>query len=116
MEVTYTHEVPFGHRLMFHDGKCKFPHGHNYMISVTLAGPVNDNGMVVDFSWLKGAVRAYFEQFDHAFVLFEGDPLVRLLNGERLNGLVNPDGMFSPNIPTKVVVLNVHPTAENLAQ
>lgn len=111
MEVSFTHEVPFGHRLMNHDGKCRFPHGHNYMISGTMQGPVDPNtGMVVDFSVLKRLIREYLDDFDHAFVLYEGDPLADALR----------EMQFHPTqallaIPTKVVLLNVHPTAENLA-
>jgi 6-pyruvoyltetrahydropterin/6-carboxytetrahydropterin synthase len=87
---------------MEHNGKCKFPHGHNYIFEVSLDGPVNEQGMVLDFSILKDMVRHYFEQFDHAFVLYKMDPLIGLLR--------------QSEIPTKVVTLNVHPTAENLAQ
>lgn len=77
MKVSYTHEIPMGHRLMKHEGKCRFLHGHNYEVTVTLDGSVNPrSGFVIDFSSLKRAVRQVLGQYDHAFVLEEGDPAV----------------------------------------
>lgn len=82
MRVSYTHEVPMGHRLLDHPGNCRYAHGHNYMVSVELVGVVSgDTGMVVDFSHLKRAVRSALEPFDHAFVVQAGDPLAALLAG-----------------------------------
>lgn len=101
-QITYRHEVPFGHRLMNHKGKCRFPHGHNYLFEATVyINVLNGQGMVMDFSVLKGEVRRFFEAFDHAFVLWEGDPYVEVLDV----------------LPTvKLVILDQHPTAEVLAE
>jgi len=50
-------------------GKCNNPygHGHNYMIEVTLSGPVDDQtGMVCDLVDLDDFVRSeVLERFDH---------------------------------------------------
>jgi 6-pyruvoyltetrahydropterin/6-carboxytetrahydropterin synthase len=107
--ISFGYEVCFGHRLMNHKGKCRFPHGHSYFFEVEPRGPVDpDTGMIMDFSVLKDIVRRFFEPFDHAFVLFELDPFV---------GTLREESMDVPTpVPTKVVVLNTHPTAENLAQ
>ena len=43
-----------GHRLLHHDGKCSRPHGHNYEVTVRVAGDLGAEGWVVD----KGAVTA----------------------------------------------------------
>lgn len=76
MQVSYTHELPMGHRLMDHDGNCKYAHGHNYLVTVSLSGDFDvKTGMVVDFGALKKAVRAVLEPYDHAFVVQAGDPL-----------------------------------------
>src|SRR5829696_5150180 len=104
-EVMFRYEVPFGHRLMNHEGKCRFPHGHNYLFEVVVRGPVEpETGMIIDFSKLKDIVRNFFEKFDHAFVLFEEDPMVNVF---RQNGQIVSAKTFN----TKVVVLNEHPTA-----
>lgn len=109
--ISYRYEVPFGHRLMFHKGKCKFPHGHNYVFEVTVFDDLDEQGMVRDFSQLKESVKSFFEQFDHAFVLHEDDPFVQVLSGKLVTGT---GVILLPDISAKVVVLNAHPTAENL--
>lgn len=76
MNVSYTHEVPMGHRLREHSGRCRHLHGHNYLVTVSMDGPVGPDGMVVDFSELKAAVRNVLGLFDHAMVLQAGDPAI----------------------------------------
>lgn len=50
-------------------GKCNNPHGHghNYMLEVTVSGPVDDRtGMVCDLTDLDGFVeREIVDRFDH---------------------------------------------------
>jgi len=48
-------------------GKCNNPHGHghNYVLEVTVSGPVNDNGMVCDLVDLDQCVeREIVTRFD----------------------------------------------------
>jgi len=107
MIVSYTHELPMGHRLQRHEGKCRTIHGHNYVVTVTVAGPINvHTGMVVDFHDLKVAVRAVLERYDHALVLEDNDPVVHWLSDLR-----DPSGRAVAN----VITLPFPPTAENLA-
>lgn len=110
--ISLTHEVPFGHRLMFHKGKCKYPHGHNYLFEVKIFDELDEHGMVRDFSELKDFVRNFFVHFDHAFVLYREDPFIEVLSGKLVTGT---GVILLPDFPAKVVILNVHPTAENLA-
>ena len=87
-----------GHALWKHRGKCFNPHGHNYRMEVEISGPVQDNGMVLDFSHLDDWVEPLIEKhFDHAFWVNEND--------ERFTA-----AMFSRLDPVLV-----EPTAENLA-
>lgn len=92
----------YGHRLLNHAGKCKLLHGHNGRVTIKLASETLDaQGMVVDFSDIKNAAKAWIdEQFDHQMLLHEDDPLVAVLksSGEHYR------------------VLKVHPTAESLAR
>jgi 6-pyruvoyltetrahydropterin/6-carboxytetrahydropterin synthase len=99
LDVTYTLELPLGHRLQNHGGKCRAAHGHNYLISVTLRGDVDPRtGMVIDFSDLKDICRGFFSDWDHAFCLELGDPLVEGLRP------------FA-----RLRTIPIPPTAENLA-
>ncbi|SDQ52183.1 6-pyruvoyl trahydropterin synthase family protein [Natronobacterium texcoconense] len=64
--------ISAGHRLLHHDGKCSRPHGHNYEVAVTIEGELTEEGWVAD----KGDVTAVIEEWDHMFLVEEGDPLV----------------------------------------
>jgi 6-pyruvoyltetrahydropterin/6-carboxytetrahydropterin synthase len=64
--------ISSGHRILHHDGKCSRPHGHNYEISVTITGELTEEGWVVD----KGDVTGIIDEWDHRFLVEDGDPLV----------------------------------------
>ncbi|AFK19515.1 6-pyruvoyl tetrahydropterin synthase family protein [Haloferax mediterranei ATCC 33500] len=89
--------ISAGHRLLHHDGKCSRPHGHNYEIAVRIVGELTDEGWVVD----KGVVTDIIDEWDHRFLVEDGDPLVDAF--ERSG---DADGM---------VVLDSPPTAEVMA-
>src|SRR5262245_23973608 len=100
MMVSYTHELPMGHRLQRHEGKCRFLHGHNYQVKVTVDGPIDDQtGMVIDFHDLKEAVRKALDFYDHAFVLEHGDNVLREVDHSK----------------QRIIYIDRAPTAENLA-
>ena len=56
-------------------GKCNNPHGHghNYVVELVVAGPVDaETGMVVNMATLDAAVRAaILDRFDHANLNFD---------------------------------------------
>jgi 6-pyruvoyltetrahydropterin/6-carboxytetrahydropterin synthase len=72
-----------GHRLLEHNGKCVFPHGHTYRAEIWVASEsLNELGFVVDFTELKEKVNGWIEeQWDHAFLLNSED--AELLNALR---------------------------------
>lgn len=61
-----------GHRILHHDGACSRPHGHNFKITVEVSGHLTDEGWVVD----KGEITDIINEWDHRFILEEGDPLI----------------------------------------
>jgi 6-pyruvoyltetrahydropterin/6-carboxytetrahydropterin synthase len=99
-----TREIQFcyGHRLLEYDGKCRYLHGHNGRAVITLAAPELDRlGMVVDFSRLKRVVGHWIDEtIDHKMLLHKDDPMLPFFRqqGER------------------VYVMDVNPTAENIAR
>lgn len=109
MLITRRLEFDAGHRIPHHASQCRHLHGHRYALEVTLRGDIietegaPEQGMVKDY----GSVRELmFEhvvgQWDHAFLVYAGDAQV-------LDFLQTLPGH-------KTVVLDVVPTAENLAQ
>lgn len=108
MRITRRLEFDSGHRIPDHQSQCRHLHGHRYAIEITLAGEVIRqagsplNGMVMDFSDIKAlAKRNLVDAWDHAFLVWRGDVAVV---------------SFLESLPGhKTVVLDVVPTAENLA-
>jgi 6-pyruvoyltetrahydropterin/6-carboxytetrahydropterin synthase len=86
--------ISAGHRILHHDGKCSRPHGHNYEITVRVVGEVTAEGWVVD----KGDITSVISDWDHRFLVEEGDPLV-----EAFESAGDGDGL---------VVIDHPPTAE----
>lgn len=70
--VTITKSFVFDacHYLPYHDGKCKFMHGHTYHMDVSVKDKVlQETGMVMDFSLLNRIVKEeVIEKFDHGFL------------------------------------------------
>ncbi len=99
-----TREIRFcyGHRLLNYDGKCRHLHGHNGRAVITLAAERLDPlGMVLDFSRIKDIVTVWIDEtLDHKMLLHRDDPAL-----PHLRQLGEP-----------VHVLDVNPTAENIAR
>jgi 6-pyruvoyltetrahydropterin/6-carboxytetrahydropterin synthase len=99
-----TRELTFcyGHRLLDYAGKCRHLHGHNGRAVITLAAADLDRlGMVMDFSRLKQVVGGWIDEaLDHKMLLHNDDPALPFL---RQQG-------------EPVYVLDVNPTAENIAK
>jgi 6-pyruvoyltetrahydropterin/6-carboxytetrahydropterin synthase len=65
-----------------HDGhKCKRMHGHNYELEITVSGPIDDTGFLIDFWDLDAIVAPLIEIVDH-----------RTLND--IGGLENPTAEY----------------------
>ena len=99
-----TREIRFcyGHRLLNYDGKCKNLHGHNGTAIITIeAEELDELGMVLDFSDIKKVVSSWIdENLDHRMLLHQDDPVLPFL---RQQG-------------EPVFVMDVNPTAENIAK
>lgn len=67
--VTRSFRFEAAHQLPWHTGKCRDLHGHSYTLEVTVEGPLNDSGIVVDFGDLGAAVRReVIDRLDHTFL------------------------------------------------
>ena len=107
LTITKRLEFDAGHRIPGHKSQCRNLHGHRYALEITLQGePVDDptssdHGMLMDFSDVKTLAKEHLvDLWDHAFLVYEGDTVVRQLLDQ---------------IPGhKTVVTDRVPTAENL--
>lgn len=94
-----------GHRILGHQGKCRFPHGHSYQVEVVVrADTLGDSDWIEDFGRMKAVLHDVVEEhFDHAFILDSRD--VALI------------GALSRVEPSKIYVLHDRaPTAERIAE
>lgn len=67
--LTLTFAFEAAHCLEGYEGECGRLHGHTYRLEVTVKGPVQANGMVVDFSALKSLVReTVIKRVDHQYL------------------------------------------------
>ena len=99
--VSKSMKLCIAHRLMFHKGKCKNLHGHNYKVTATFCAESfsTEEGMVIDFGIIKKSVfKMLDEAYDHTTFLYDKDPLADVLE----------------NFGVPVVRCPSHPTAENM--
>ena len=100
--VTKTIEFSYGHRIVGHEGMCRYLHGHNGVVEVSVvAESVDALGMVIDFGELGRAVKGWIDaNLDHRMVLSREDPAVKALS----------------DLEEPLYLMDDNPTAENMAR
>jgi 6-pyruvoyltetrahydropterin/6-carboxytetrahydropterin synthase len=127
--------IDAGHRVMTHGSKCRHLHGHRYIVeAVCMADHLQNRGeqsdMVVDFGFLKEEMMTEIDApCDHGFLAQIAD--VELLSMFRpdladflgwladLQSTVAKEGFCltrHTKLGTKLYVLDVNPTAEQLSR
>ena len=91
------------HFLARYNGKCRNIHGHRWRVVIEIAGENLDDGMVVDFTDIKAALKALTDNLDHSLVM-EKDTL----KPQTYECLVD-EGF-------KIMIMDFRPTAENFAK
>ena len=91
------------HFLARYNGKCRNIHGHRWRVVIEIAGENLDDGMVVDFTDIKAALKALTDNLDHSLVM-EKDTL----KPQTYECLVN-EGF-------RIMIMDFRPTAENFAK
>lgn len=103
--ITCTRRLEFdaAHRVMEHESKCKYLHGHRYAVEASFKGATLDSvGRVVDFGIIKELLGAWIdENWDHTTILYEKDKLL----GEAI----------AKETGQNIYYLPMNPTAENMA-
>lgn len=104
IQCTRILEFDAGHRIINHESKCKYFHGHRYKIEVTFAIEELDSiGRVVDFGVIKSIFGKWIDDnLDHTMILHESDTKIgKILESET---------------GQKVYYMKDNPTAENIAK
>lgn len=99
------HDFSYGHRVVGHENKCSYLHGHNCRVYFYVEGDKNQLdtiGRTLDFGVIKSLLCEWLEDnWDHKFLVYQEDPLLESLKQ------VDPDS---------IVVVPFNPTAEEMAQ
>ncbi|MCE3233331.1 MAG: putative 6-pyruvoyl tetrahydropterin synthase [Rickettsiaceae bacterium] len=103
--ITCTRSLHFdaAHRIVNHESKCKFMHGHRYVVEAYfVADELDSLGRVVDFGVIKEKLSGWIdENWDHNVILWEKDK--------------DLGNSISASTGQKVFYLQNNPTAENIA-
>lgn len=99
MKIAKEFTWEMGHRLPFHEGKCKNLHGHSYKCMIELTGEPDKNGIVLDYYDLKKTAEPVFDELDHSVLVWKEDKeLIEAL--QKLN--------------SRMVIVDFQTTAENI--
>ena len=100
MKVAKRFRWEAAHRLPWHDGECKYLHGHSYRMMVEVEGTPDERGMLIDFKHLKKVLKPLVEKWDHATLVADYDSDLK---------------EAAEALDSKYFVLPYDSTAENLA-
>ena len=103
--ITCTRKIEFdaAHRVIGHENKCKYLHGHRYTLLVSFASKDLDNlGRVIDFGVVKDKIKKWVDDnVDHTTILSKDDYEL----GRKISDYTGQ----------KIYYLENNPTAENIA-
>ena len=103
--LSCTRKIEFdaAHRVIGHGGKCRYLHGHRYVIEATfVAQNLSDIDLIIDFSLIKDRLGGWIDQnWDHNAILSIKDVAI--------------GDLISAHTNQKIYYLNQNPTAEIMA-
>jgi 6-pyruvoyltetrahydropterin/6-carboxytetrahydropterin synthase len=102
--VTKIIDFCYGHRLLNYDGKCKYLHGHNGRLEITVeSNRLDEKGMVIDFNIINKTVKTWIDSnMDHKMILSKQDPLIPILKKAEQPMYIMEDNPTAENI-TKLI-------------
>lgn len=109
MLITKEFTFDAAHRVLGHQGKCRYLHGHTYTVLVSVfANELDGLGFVMDFGEMKSLFGGWIdEHFDHNILLNSDDPLLADSIGDGVE-------IFAGRPP--FLFAEENPTAENIAK
>lgn len=120
VRITREFDFAMAHCLPHHEGKCRFIHGHNYKMFVTV-GVINeafyhitedkpDHGMIMDFSALNKMVKENIvDVYDHSLMLWDKTISDNPKIASFINSLTEEEKK-----DWNIHIVDYRPTAENM--
>jgi 6-pyruvoyltetrahydropterin/6-carboxytetrahydropterin synthase len=122
--------IEYAHRFLGYAGEAEYLHGHHGQLTIEVEGGVNEgSGFVHPCNSIKKAAWEYLQNFDHALILQENDPLLPVVlktyeeQGIRNGTLNNTTKGSAFDIPLakaypecRLVVVKKVATCENLIE
>jgi 6-pyruvoyltetrahydropterin/6-carboxytetrahydropterin synthase len=71
----------YAHRFWKHDGEARYLHGHHGELLIEVEAPIDERGFVQPVKDIQGIVWEVMQNFDHATLMQEGDPLLEAILG-----------------------------------
>ncbi|TXT55901.1 MAG: hypothetical protein BAJATHORv1_30284 [Candidatus Thorarchaeota archaeon] len=95
---------------------CECLHGHNYKVEIFVEGPLDELGMVIDFTKLKRAGRTICNSLDHKVLLPEHSAEIEVESiGESVHVTVGEKKYLFPLVDCVILPIRAT-TAELLAE
>jgi 6-pyruvoyltetrahydropterin/6-carboxytetrahydropterin synthase len=99
------------------EGACEPLHGHNYQLTVEVAGGLTADSWVIDFSLLKRIARERCEEIDHTFLLQRNSRVLAIEELDDTWQITTPDHRRFQLPKSDVSVLPIdNTTVERLAE
>ena len=74
-------------------------HGHNFQVECELTSPIDDNGLIFDYSLIKRVMKELCDELDEKTILPEKSPYLQLeRDGEYIVGIYGDERRFYPGI------------------
>lgn len=99
MKIAKEFRWEMGHRLPYHESKCRNIHGHSYKMLVELIGDIDKQGMVLDYYDVKEKIQPHVDELDHSCMVKSDD--AKFLKAVK-------------ELDSKHVIVDFHSTAENI--
>jgi 6-pyruvoyltetrahydropterin/6-carboxytetrahydropterin synthase len=73
--------IEYAHRFWNHPGEAQYLHGHHGELVIEAEGAVDERGFVKPVKDIQQVIWEVMQNFDHALLLQEGDPLLEAILG-----------------------------------
>lgn len=95
--------------------KCGRLHGHTYAVHIRLTGDPDENGIIIDFSFLKELIKEIINELDHRILIPKNSKVVKFNKNSNIIEMTSLDKKYI--FPSEdCILLPISSTsAENLA-